>query len=63
MGNIRPLFVKRIAKRVVDKYGEAVPKDFSEIKKFLEQVLDIPSKRLRNFIAGYVARLVRQRAS
>jgi len=44
------------------KYGTVIrfKKDFSKNKKLVEEVAVIPSKKLRNVIAGYLTRLVKQ---
>ena len=58
MGKVRPEAVKKIAREVIKRYPDRFTTDFEENKKNLEPILEIPSTRLRNLIAGYVTRLV-----
>ena len=60
MGKVRPLFIKRIARNLVRKYGERFKPDFEHNKRVVEELLELPSKRVRNRIAGYVTRLLRR---
>jgi len=59
MGKVRPLFVKRTARNLVEKFRFRFKKDFEHNKKAVKELLDLPSKRLANLIAGYVTRLMR----
>ncbi len=62
MGNIRTSFVKRISKELIEKYEGKFTTDFDENKKLVEEYSTVSTKHLRNKIAGYVTRLVRQEA-
>ena len=57
MGNVRSEKVKRIARELVRRNPGKFGADFVENKKLIESLVSIPSKRLRNTIAGYVTRL------
>ncbi|MCS7120553.1 MAG: 30S ribosomal protein S17e [Nitrososphaerota archaeon] len=57
MGSVRPERVKRIAKMLYEKYPGRFSSDFEENKKIIESVANIPSKKFRNMIVGYVTRL------
>ncbi len=57
MGRIRTTLVKRIGKELMEKYSDQFSKDFEYNKHKVEELLDIPSKKLRNVIAGYVTKL------
>ena len=57
MGRIRTKFIKRNAKEIMDKYGDRFTADFDKNKTILNQVIDVPSKKLRNKIAGYITKL------
>jgi small subunit ribosomal protein S17e len=59
MGNIRTSFVKRTSKELIETYEGTFTKDFDENKKLVEQFTTVSTKHLRNKIAGYVTRLVR----
>lgn len=41
----------------MQRHPEAFGSDFEENKKALEELADIPSKQLRNRIAGYIAKM------
>ena len=58
MGRIKTTLVKRASNKILKENPDKFKKDFDSNKKIVEQYLDIPSKKLRNVIAGYVTRLV-----
>ncbi|MCD6483279.1 MAG: 30S ribosomal protein S17e [Candidatus Aenigmarchaeota archaeon] len=58
MGRVRTLMTKKMAKNLVEKYGDKFTDDFSKNKETLKQILRIRSKKLRNILAGYIASLV-----
>jgi small subunit ribosomal protein S17e len=58
LGNVRSEKVKKIARELVRRYRSRFTADFEENKKTVETLINTPSKRLRNEIAGYVTRLV-----
>ncbi len=60
MGNIRSSFIKRISKELIENYNGKFTNDFDENKKLVEEYTTVSTKHLRNKIAGYVTRLVRQ---
>ena len=60
MGNIRPKFIKRSAERLAQDYPERFNEKFEHNKKAVSDLLILPSKRLRNLIAGYLTSLVKR---
>lgn len=60
MGRIKTTMVKRITKEIVSKHSDKLSKDFNEDKLALKGLAEIRSKKLRNVIAGYSVRLVKQ---
>jgi|TARA_B100001971_G_C17885247_1_gene380175 small subunit ribosomal protein S17e len=60
MGRIKTQLVKRVALKLMRMDSDRFKKDFSENKKILTEVAEINSKKLRNIIAGYLTRLVKQ---
>lgn len=60
MGRVRTKTVKRAARQIVEKFYGKLTMDFQINKKIAEEVAMIPSKRLRNKIAGYVTHLMRR---
>ncbi len=57
MGRIKTQLIKRVTKELFSKHSKEFKKDFQENKKLVEKFADIPSKKLRNIIAGYITRL------
>ncbi|MDO8870524.1 MAG: 30S ribosomal protein S17e [Methanobacteriaceae archaeon] len=62
MGNIRTSHVKRLSKELIETHQGKFTTDFDENKKLVEQFSTVSTKHLRNKIAGYVTRLVRNEA-
>ncbi len=62
MGNIRTSFVKRTAKELIETHRRKFTTDFAENKKLVEQYSTVSTKHLRNKIAGYVTRLIKNNA-
>jgi len=60
MGRVRTALVKRAAKAIIEKYFPKLTLDFDTNKKIAEEVAIIPSKRLRNKIAGFVTHLMKR---
>ena len=64
MGKVRPVFIKKVSKELIEKYPEVFKKDFEENKKLLQRYTVIQSKLVRNRIAGYISHLMKnQKAS
>jgi small subunit ribosomal protein S17e len=59
MGKIKTTLIKRVSNKLVRNNPEKFTKNFEENKKLLPEVADIKSKKLRNVIAGYITRLVK----
>lgn len=55
MGRIKPTLVKRTSRNLLERSSDSFEKTFEENKKALGKTL--PSKKMRNKIAGYIARL------
>ena len=55
MGRIKTILIKRTAKQLIEKEPEVFTKSFEENKEALKNVF--PSKKMRNQIAGYIARI------
>ena len=57
---MRTKTVKKAAKLIVEKYYPRLTDDFQVNKKICDEVATIPSKRVRNKIAGYVTHLMKR---
>lgn len=60
MGRIKTKLVKRTGKILLKKNPDKFTSSFEANKKSLIDVADIPSKKLRNVVAGYITRLVKE---
>merc|ERR1711898_55165 len=60
MGRVRTKTVKKAARNIVEKYYSRLTMDFQTNKKMADEVAIIPTKRLRNKIAGFITRLMRR---
>jgi len=61
MGRIKTTLIKRTGKKLLSMHPDKFKPDFTENKKAVEEVADIPSKKLRNVLAGYLTRLVKKK--
>ena len=55
MGRIKSTVIKRTSRKLIENSDESFGKTFEENKKALGNIL--PSKKVRNKIAGYIARI------
>ena len=61
MGRIKTTLIKRTAQEIFTRNYDDVKTDFESNKKVADDNADIPSKKLRNAIAGYLSRLKKQK--
>merc|ERR1712110_868553 len=60
MGRVRTKTIKRASRIIIEKYYPRLTLDFQTNKRLTEEVAVIPSKKMRNKIAGYVTHLMRR---
>merc|ERR1712018_1034502 len=60
MGRVRTKTVKKASKVIIEKYYTKLTLDFDINKKIIEEIALIPSKPLRNKIAGFVTHLMKR---
>ena len=60
MGKVRNKTIKKSARVIIEKYYTKLTYDFDTNKRICEEVAIIPSKKLRNKIAGFVTHLMRR---
>lgn len=46
-----------MALKLLEQYGDKFTTNFEYNKKVLKEILTIPSKKIRNILAGYIAEL------
>ena len=63
MGRIKSVGVKRITKLLVKDHPGEFTEDFTKNKTVLDRYTSIYSRKVRNVIAGYASRLVKQSKS
>ena len=56
MGRIKTQLTKRTTTELLAEHMNEFSTDFSENKEKVQEFADIPSKKLRNIVAGYVTR-------
>lgn len=61
MGRIKTRAIKRVSVRLAEEYFDQFTEDFKANQGAVSRYIDVPSKKLRNTIAGYVTRLVRSK--
>merc|ERR1711959_765273 len=60
MGRVRTKTVKKSARKIIEKYYSRLTLDFQTNKRICEEVAMIPSKPLKNKIAGFVTHLMKR---
>ena len=58
MGRIKTTQVKRVGNKLVRDHRDKFSKDFDTNKTVLPVYVTVHSKKLRNVLAGYIARLM-----
>ena len=61
MGRIKTQLTKRLGQELFKKHEQHFSDNFAENKQIVNRLTDVSSKKLRNIIAGYVTRLVKNK--
>jgi len=61
MGRIKTKRVKRISNELYSENKPEFKDDYRENKEVVNKLIRIPSKKLRNQIAGYVTRMTKEK--
>jgi small subunit ribosomal protein S17e len=60
MGRIKTTSIKRTGKKLVAQHRSEFKKTFEENKEIIPKFVEVPSKKLRNVLTGYVTRLMKR---
>ena len=63
MGRIKTILVKRVTKQLVNEHAEEFSEDYNKNKELLGKYAKIKSAKIKNVVAGYASRLVKQMKS
>ncbi len=61
MGRIKTMLVKNIAKKLIKVHAQEFTPEFGKNKALVAKYTTVSSVKMRNVIAGYTARLVKQK--
>ena len=59
MGRVRAGFVTRVGDKLLKMYGASFTPDFSKNKIIVSSLADVPTKKFRNLIAGYITKQIK----
>ena len=60
MGRVRTKTIKKASRQIIEKYYTKLTLDFHTNKRVVEEIAIIPTKRLRNQIAGFITHLMKR---
>jgi small subunit ribosomal protein S17e len=63
MGSVKPSYIKNFAMDLLNKYQSSFGMDFEQNKLKVSEYTDIKNKTIRNRVAGYITRVLRQKAT
>ena len=61
MGRIKTMLVKSIAKKLIKVHAQEFTSEFNKNKELVQKYTTVSSHKMRNIIAGYTARLMKQK--
>jgi small subunit ribosomal protein S17e len=59
MGKVRPEHIKKLARKLVERFPESFNSDFENNKIMVAALTDVTSTKIRNRVAGYVTKLAK----
>lgn len=62
MGRISSVLIKRTGNEILSKFSSEFKLDYAHNKKALDTVATMTSKKLKNVIAGYITRKIKQKS-
>ncbi len=61
MGRIKTALIKRVSNELINEHRDKFKESFDENKKIVDELADVPSKKLRNVIAGHITKLIKNK--
>jgi small subunit ribosomal protein S17e len=61
MGRIKTKLAKRVALKLVREYRSQLKDNFEDNKKIVDELAEVPSHKIRNIIAGYITRIIKNK--
>ncbi len=52
------MFIKNLARDLIEKYPDKFTKDFEKNKNELDKIIELESKKVRNMVAGYLVHTI-----
>jgi small subunit ribosomal protein S17e len=62
VGQVKTLYVKHLAKTLVEKYPGRFTDKFDKNKKELDKLVKMESKKIRNEVAGYIVDVIKMQS-
>ncbi len=62
MGQVKTLYVKHLAKNLVEKYPGRFTVKFEKNKEELDKLVTLESKKIRNEVAGYIVDVIKMQS-
>jgi small subunit ribosomal protein S17e len=63
MGSVKPSYIKNFAMDLLKAYESSFSPDFEQNKLIVSEYTDIKNKTIRNRVAGYITRVMRQKGN
>ena len=61
MGRIKTKLANRVALKLVREYRSQLKDNFEDNKKIVDELVEVPSHKIRNIIAGYITRIIKNK--
>jgi small subunit ribosomal protein S17e len=58
MGKVKPDYIKKLAKKLIERFPKRFNSDFENNKRMVDALTDVSSTKIRNRVAGYVTQMV-----
>jgi len=62
MGQVKTLYIKNLAKILVERYPGRFTNKFEKNKEELDKIVKIESKKIRNEVIGYIVDVIKKQS-